>query len=137
MVRFSIIKWSVFHLTNTFAIILLLSFISSSISYRKKEIGILRAIGCKSKDILTMFIIESISLILLALLIASKLIELIVVKFNSALGMFLSNDVSYLSYDFKQQGLLILITLLIVLIANIIPIRKVTKMKPIDAILNK
>ena len=120
-----------------FAIILLLSFISSSISYRKKEIGILRAIGCKSKDILTMFIIESISLILLALLIASKLIELIVLKFNSALGMFLSNDVSYLSYDFKQQGLLILITLLIVLIANIIPIRKVTKMKPIDAILNK
>ena len=120
-----------------FAIILLLSFISSSISYRKKEIGILRAIGCKSKDILTMFIIESISLVLLALLIASKLIELIVVKFNSALGMFLSNDVSYLSYDFKQQGLLILITLLIVLIANIIPIRKVTKMKPIDAILNK
>ena len=84
-----------------------------------------------------MFIIESISLILLALLIASKLIELIVLKFNSALGMFLSNDVSYLSYDFKQQGLLILITLLIVLIANIIPIRKVTKMKPIDAILNK
>lgn len=120
-----------------FAIILLVNFISSSISYRKKEIGILRAIGCKSKDILTMFTVESVSLILLSLLIANKLIEFIVVKFNSALGLWLSNDVSYLNYDLKQQGILVIITLLIVLIANIIPIRKVTKMKPIDAILNK
>ena len=120
-----------------FAIILLVNFISSSISYRKKEIGILRAIGCKSKDILNMFTIESVSLILLSLLIANKLIEFIVFKFNSALGLWLSNDVSYLSYNLKQQGILVIITLLIVLIANIIPIRKVTKMKPIDAILNK
>lgn len=120
-----------------FAIILLVNFISSSISYRKKEIGILRAIGCKSKDILTMFTVESVSLILLSLLIANKLIEFIVFKFNSALGLWLSNDVSYLSYDLKQQGILVIITLLVVLVANIIPIQKVTKMKPIDAILNK
>lgn len=120
-----------------FAIILLVNFISSSISYRKKEIGILRAIGCKSKDILTMFTVESVSLILLSLLISNQLIQFIVVKFNSALGLWLTNDVSYLNYDLKQQGILVIITLLIVLVANIIPIRKVTKMKPIDAILNK
>lgn len=120
-----------------FAIILLVSFISSSISYRKKEIGILRAIGCKSKDILTMFTIESLSLVVISLLISNKLITIIVSKFNSALGIFLSNEVSYMNYNLKQQGLLILVTLFIVLIANIIPIRKITKMKPIDAILNK
>lgn len=120
-----------------FAIILLVNFISSSITYRKKEIGILRAIGCKSKDILTMFTVESISLILISLAIANKLIMLIVAKFNSALGLFLSNEVSYLNYNLKQQAILVIITLVIVLIANIIPIRKITKTKPIDAILNK
>lgn len=120
-----------------FAIILLVNFISSSITYRKKEIGILRAIGCKSKDILKMFMVESIALILISLVIANRLIILIVAKFNSALGLYLSNDVSYLNYNLKQQIILICITLLIVLVANIIPIKKITKMKPIDAILNK
>ena len=120
-----------------FAIILLVNFISSSITYRKKEIGILRAIGCKSKDILTMFTVESLSLILISLAIANKLITFIVAKFNSALGLYLSNEVSYLNYNLKQQAMLVIITLLVVLIANIIPIRKITKMKPIDAILNK
>lgn len=126
---------SVFFLV--FAIILLTNFISSSILYRKKEIGILRAIGCKSKDILTMFIIESSALIVLALLLSKSFIELIVQKFNSALGMFLSNEVSFLNFGTEQQNILICITLAIVLVANLIPIRKITKMKPIDAILNK
>ena len=120
-----------------FAIILLVNFISSSVSYRKKEIGILRAIGCKSKDILTMFIVESVSLIALSLFISNKLIIFIVEKFNTALGLFMSNDVSFLNYRTEEQMIMIGITLLIVIVANLIPIRKVTKMKPIDAILNK
>lgn len=120
-----------------FAIILLVNFISSSVSYRKKEIGILRAIGCKSKDILTMFIVESVSLIALSLLISNKLITFIVQKINTALGLFMSNDVSFLNYGTEEQMTMIGITLLIVIVANLIPIRKVTKMKPIDAILNK
>ncbi len=120
-----------------FAIILLVNFISSSVSYRKKEIGILRAMGCKSKDILKMFIVESISLIALSLIISNKLIGFIVQKFNSALGLFMSNNVSFLNYGTEEQLTMIGITLLIVIVANLIPIRKVTKMKPIDAILNK
>lgn len=120
-----------------FAIILLVSFISSSVSYRKKEIGILRAIGCKSKDILTMFIVESVSLITLSLLISNKLITFIVEKFNTALGLFINNNVSFLNYRTEEQMTMIGITLLIVIVANLIPIIKVTKMKPIDAILNK
>lgn len=120
-----------------FAIILLVNFISSSISYRKKEIGILRAIGCKKKDILTMFIVENFALIVLSLLISNQLITIIVQKFNSALGLFISNEVEFLYYGLTQQVMLIIITLVIIIVANLIPIRKVTKMKPIDAILNK
>jgi ABC-type lipoprotein export system ATPase subunit/ABC-type antimicrobial peptide transport system permease subunit len=120
-----------------FAILLLVNFISSSITYRKKEIGILRAIGCKSKDILTMFIVESLSLVLISLVISNKLINFIVIKFNSTIGTYLNNEVSYLNYNLKQQIMIVIITLIIALIANIIPIRKITKMKPIDAILNK
>ena len=38
-----------------FSVIILMNFITNSIKYRKKEIGILRAIGCKRMDILKIF----------------------------------------------------------------------------------
>ena len=120
-----------------FAVILLVNFISSSITYRKKEIGILRAIGCKSKDIFTMFIVESIALISISLIISNILIEIIVQKFNGYLSSFIGNEVSFLNFGIEQQVIMIAVICLVGLLANLIPIKKVTKMKPIDAILNK
>lgn len=120
-----------------FAMFLLINFISTSINYRKKEIGILRALGCKSKDVLKMFITESSVLVIICLLFANIGINKIVDLFNGAISTFVSNDIKFLVYGNEQRIWLIAITVGIILVANLLPIRKITKMKPIDAILNK
>lgn len=120
-----------------FALFLLVNFISTSINYRKKEIGILRALGCKSKDVLKMFITESSVLVIICLLFANIGINKIVDLFNEAISTFVSNDIKFLVYGNEQRIWLIAITVAIILVANLLPIRKITKMKPIDAILNK
>ena len=45
-----------------FAAVLMMNFIIVSISYRKKDIGILRAIGARSTDVLKIFIWEGVML---------------------------------------------------------------------------
>ena len=42
-----------------FAMIMLSNFIATSISYKKQEIGILRAIGARSNDVFRIFFLES------------------------------------------------------------------------------
>jgi len=120
-----------------FSIFLLMNFINTSVSFRKKEVGILRAIGCKSRDILKMFIVESFVLILICLSLSYFTINTIANFFNNALSTFISNDVNFLVFGYKQFTYLTFIMFLIIFIANIIPIKKITSMKPIDIILNK
>lgn len=120
-----------------FSMALLINFISTSINYRKKEIGILRALGCKSKDVLKMFIVESLVLVTICLIFADIGINKIVFLFNDVISTFVSNDIKFLVYGNEQKILLITITFAIIIVANLFPIRKITKMKPIDAILNK
>lgn len=120
-----------------FSTILLMSFILNSISYRKKEIGILRAIGCKSKDIFLIFMTESLCLAGICLIISYNLISFIAMQFNNAMGTFVSGEISFINFDNLQFIYLLLATSIITILANLIPIKRITKMKPIDVILNK
>ena len=117
-----------------FSTILLMSYILNSISYRKKEVGILRAIGCKSKDIFWIFMIESLCLTGICLIISCNFISYIVAQFNNAMGTLAGSEFSFLCFDTLQFIYLLLATLIITVIANLIPIKKIAKMKPIDVI---
>jgi ABC-type antimicrobial peptide transport system permease subunit len=66
-----------------FASLILMSIINSSIKYRKKEIGILRALGCRSIEIIKMFLYESIILMLIALGVAFLIIPKIINAINT------------------------------------------------------
>jgi ABC-type lipoprotein export system ATPase subunit/ABC-type antimicrobial peptide transport system permease subunit len=120
-----------------FSAIILMNFINSSIKFRKKEIGTLRALGCRSKDIVTMFLYESIILMIVALVIAFILIPKIINNVNGFVVKNLLIDLNILSFGIKQVLEITGIMLIIVILANILPVRRITKMKPIDAILNK
>lgn len=120
-----------------FSIIILMNFINSSVKFRKKEIGTLRALGCRSVDIIKMFLYESVIMLTVALLITFAIMPNIISNINNFVTTTLMLDIEILAFGIKQVLGVICILFVIVIIANIIPLRRITKMKPIDAILNK
>jgi len=127
-------KWGSI-LFSVFAIVLLTSLICSSIKFRKKEIGILRAIGCKSLDIIAIFVYESLALVLTCLLISFLIIPNIIGSFNNMIAEYV--QIELMSFGIKQVMLVSLVVVVITLLASIIPVIKLAKQKPIDTILNR
>ncbi len=120
-----------------FTSLLILNFISNSISSYKKEIGILRSIGTKSIDIVKLFGIET---LLIALL--SWIFGIIV----WLVQCYLLNDSIFGNLYFILDGILInplvpiivlVFNFIISLLITIILIDKINKVKPIEVILDR
>ena len=120
-----------------FSVLLLMNFISNSIKFRKKEIGTLRAIGCRSNDVIMMFVYECLTLMIICLLIAFSVIPKFVKAINNLIVSAISVNVDILKFGINQMVGVSVIMIAIVTLASIIPIRKLTKTKPIDTILDK
>jgi len=120
-----------------FSVLFLFMNISSSVMQKKKEIGTLRAIGARGRDVGAIFVIEG----LLIGLITSTLavIALIITSFqlNINLSDQMGLDLSLFNVSLIIFGEMIGLALLIVVIASYLPVKRVSIMKPIDAILDK
>ena len=120
-----------------FASVMLANFISTSISHKKQDIGILRAIGSRSGDVFRIFFAESfiIAMINYVLAVAGTLSVTIVI--NSLLRNEAGLLITFLNFGIRQVGLLLGVSLLVAIIATFFPVRKIASMKPIDAIKNR
>lgn len=120
-----------------FTIILIMSFMVNSISYRKKEIGVLRALGARSLDIMKIFLWEGICLSIISGTVASILLVIV----SNFLNTKLMDITGMLSQPFmvgvRQFIVIYVLVFAVNLVSSIIPIRRIARMKPIDAILNK
>lgn len=118
----------------TFAAMLMMNFIIVSISYRKKDIGILRAIGARSTDVLKIFVWEGITLAIISFIltmIGLYAIASLVNKFSfDEIGYFIAPIILTL----RQPITLILTLIVVTTIACFLPIMKISRQKPIDAI---
>ena len=116
-----------------FSALLLMNFIATSISYKKREIGVLRAVGARSSDVFKIFFSE-------ALIIA--LINFVCSTVVVIAGVIIANDVMHaegisitlLSYGARQFVLMLLISIAVALIASFLPVNRIAKKKPVDAI---
>lgn len=117
-------------------ILLVINLISFSITARKREIGILSALGTSNRDITRIFIFET--LVIAAISFVFTLI--LTVCFGVfANNWYCSNYVQPLHF-FRVDAFVVLTiaiaTFGLLLLAAWIPIRKIRKLKPIDAIRN-
>jgi ABC-type lipoprotein export system ATPase subunit len=117
-------------------LLVVINLISFSITNRKKEIGILSALGTGSKDIMKMFIIETMIISCLTFIVNLVLIIIITISFNNFFSSFFLLYVPLLRVDIYAIVTLVLTSFGLLLIAALIPIRKIIKLKPIDAIKN-
>lgn len=121
----------------SFAGLLMFSFMSSSVAYKKQEIGILRAIGASSKDVLGVFSKETLMISLINLMIS--IIGTIIVSdlLNKTMIQSLNLKTTLFDFGIKQIILLMIISLSIGFISSALPVLKTANKKPIDAIKNK
>ncbi|MEG1494903.1 MAG: FtsX-like permease family protein, partial [Bacilli bacterium] len=120
-----------------FTIFLISNFIFTSIHYRKKEIGVLRALGARSLDIIKIFLWEGFIIALISGIISSIVLVICSNNLNYVLMKEIGLLLTPLIVSIRQFGLIFLVVILVVLISSVIPLLKISKMKPIDAILNK
>ena len=117
-----------------FASLLLLNFITISISYKKREIGVLRAIGARGMDVFKIFFWEAFIIAVINFIIA--FIGLFVACYF--LNRMFRNDygflITLLHIGIRQVILMFLVSLGVAFISSALPVSLIARKKPIDAI---
>jgi ABC-type lipoprotein export system ATPase subunit len=116
-----------------FASLMLLNFIAVSITYKKHDIGILRAIGAKSSDVYRIFFSESLIIAVITSILSSVAVGFITAAINGWLRSqgFL---IELLTFGIRQIAFVFAVALLISALATFLPTFRFAKQKPIDAI---
>ena len=103
-----------------------------SVSERTKEIGILRALGERKKDIRRLFTSESIFIGLFSALLALVIVAIVTICLNHALyGLIKYNIVQITASDVVFA---VVVAVIISFIAALLPARYAAKLNPIDAL---
>lgn len=115
-------------------LLMVINLISFSITARKKEIGILSALGASTKDVTRIFIFET--LVISAISFVSTLVLAVVfaLTFNYVFCGTYEYTLPLFKVDIFTILTLVATSFGLLLLAAWIPIRKIAKLKPIDAI---
>lgn len=119
-----------------FAGLMLMNFISVSITYKKREIGVLRAIGARGKDVFSIFFAESFVVCLINFILATIGCGIACFFINRA---FISSgfNITLLIFTIRQVILIFGVSLFVAFISTFFPVRKFAKKNPIDSINNR
>ncbi len=119
---------------GVFAVLMLFNFISVTIHSKRKEIGILRAVGARKMDVFKIFIVEGL-LITLSCFAISAVLSLIACNIiNTALMSMADVTLSALKYDIISVLLLFGVSIAVALFATSIPVYREAKKAPVDSI---
>ena len=119
-----------------FAAFLLMNFISISISYKKREIGILRAIGARGTDVFKIFFNEAFIISFINFVISFAIAFAICMILNMVIRSNTGFKMTLLNIGIRQVGLMFGISVLVAVLASALPVSRVARKKPIDAIRN-
>lgn len=120
-----------------FAALMLANFIAVSISYKRQEIGILRAIGSRSNDVFRIFFAESFIIAMINFVLSSVGVGIVTAVINRTIRTQLNVLVTVLGFGVRQVALLLAVSLLVAALASFFPVRRIAAKRPIDAIRGK
>jgi ABC-type antimicrobial peptide transport system permease subunit len=117
-----------------FSALLLASYIGTSIASKKKEIGILRAVGARGSDIYAIFFYEALAICLIDVLLAIGLGYLVAYFLNTTFIASLGFSAVLFTLHFRQIILVLALALGVGVFASFFPCFRIAKKKPIDSI---
>ena len=113
---------------------MLSNFIGTSISYKKQEIGILRAIGSRSNDVFRIFFSESFIIAMINFVLSAIGVFAATVIINSIIRNDVGVLVTVLSFGVRQVALLLIVSIFVAFAASFLPVKRIASKRPIDAI---
>ena len=117
-----------------FSALLLFNFISMSISNKKKEIGILRAVGARGTDVFKIFLSESGIIVGICTVLA--LIGTVVLTFviNNLLKVEAGLDVTLFVFGPLSVLLMVAIAVVVAIVSTFLPVYFAARKKPVESI---
>ena len=117
-----------------FAIGMFLNFLLSAIKDSVSEIGILRALGARNKDIMLIFIIQSLEIALVNFVFAIILTAVLANVADGILQNRMNLFIKAIEFGIRQVGVLLGVSLGVSLIGAVLPVAKVLRQEPVDVI---
>ena len=117
-----------------FASLMLMNFIMVSISYKKREIGILRAIGARTSDVFKIFFNESAVVAFINFVLSTVACILVVGLLNSTIRIEYGFAWTLLNVSFRQIALIFGVSFVSAFISSFLPVYRFSRKKPIDVI---
>jgi len=117
-----------------FAGLLMMNYIATTISYKKREIGILRAVGARSADVFSVFFNESLIIAFINFVLSAVATFGLVFYLNSLLRNEYNITLTILNFGIRQVGLILVLAVGVAALASAIPVFNIARKKPIDAI---
>lgn len=115
-------------------ILLVINLISFSITARRKEIGILSALGTSKGDIIKIFILEALFISIVSFVVTTILAVVLVNPLNHMFYSYMIDPIPFLRVDALTMAVIAVATFGLPLFAAWWPIRKLSNLKPVDAI---
>ena len=118
---------------GVFAMFLLSNFISTSISYKKKDIGILRAVGARGSDVFKIFFSEAFLIDLICVVLATVGCIVASISINKELASAIGG-ISIFVFGIKSFAIMIGIAVLSGVVATFLPVFFASKKPPVESI---
>jgi ABC-type transport system, involved in lipoprotein release, permease component len=117
-----------------FAIVILINFILNNILSRKSEIGILRALGAGKSTVIGIFLVEITAIMLITFVFGLLLSQAACMAFNIVLSSVVNRTFNLIQVGLKEIGCIVALGLVVAAFAMLLPLSRINRMKPIDAI---
>lgn len=117
-----------------FSVFMFFNYIVTSIVNKRPSIGILRALGSGRKDVLLMFICESVIIALINAVLATLLTALGCVFVNMYINNVMNISIPFAIFGIRQLFIILGISVFTAIASSTLPIIKISKEKPVDLI---
>lgn len=117
-----------------FAALLLFNFISMSISNKKKEIGILRAVGARGADVFKIFFAETGVIVGICIVLALLGTFLVTLFLNRFIRIGIGLPVSLFAFGAFSVVFMIVLAVAVAFVGTFLPVYLAAKKKPVESI---
>jgi ABC-type antimicrobial peptide transport system permease subunit len=117
-----------------FSIFMLFNYIATSIVNKRQTIGVLRGLGSGSRDVLRMFLCESIIIALINAVLATVIAAVGCVFVNSYILNVMNVSIPFAIFGIRQGLIIFALSFVTAIASSALPIFKITREKPVDLI---
>ena len=117
-----------------FAIGLFAAFIMTGLHGKKQQIGIMRALGAGSRDVFAIFFTEGLLVAAISAVLATALTAVTAIVGSALLRNLFELRLTLLNFSLRQAVMIFALSFGIATVASIIPILRIARQNPVDAI---